>query len=184
MSASIDLTEPMIFTALGAFLTDVLPMDVEVIRGQVNRVPSPNVPDYVVMWPTMRRLLSTARVTATAAGPGPELDRNHYMTPMELSVQVDVHGPASASNAQMLVTLARTEYATAFFDARAEAVQMLAMEDPRQLAFETGEKQLEDRWVIGALLQANPVTTTVQQFADVVAIGLIEIDATYPPGDA
>lgn len=180
MTLAIDLTEKQIGTALVAFLMTIVPEDVEIVKGQVNRVPSPKGDNYIVYWPGMRRRLATN--TVTPATDDVLYNLNTYMEPTELSVQIDVHGPISADYAQMITTVWRSEYATEFFDARPEAVQVLTADDPRQLAFETGEKQIEDRWSIAALLQVNPVVTTVQQFADAVEIGLVEIDTVYPPG--
>jgi hypothetical protein len=35
--------------------------------------------------------------------------------------------------------------------------------------------------VIDAVMQCNPIVTVPQQFADVLALSLIEVDARYPP---
>lgn len=52
------ITQDAVNTALGAFLTSILPAGVTVIVGQVNRVASPEG-DYVVMWPLRRPRLAT-----------------------------------------------------------------------------------------------------------------------------
>lgn len=52
------ITQDAINTALGNFLTAILPAGVEVVVGQVNRVASPEG-DYVVMWPLRRPRLGT-----------------------------------------------------------------------------------------------------------------------------
>lgn len=181
MTALLSLTQEDVCTALRAFLLDVLPAGVEVVQGQINRVPTPPGADYVVFWPTLARRLATNTVTPSASAS--ELNLNNYLQPTELRFQVDVHGPASANNAQMVTTLFRSDYACMFLAAyNGGAIQPLFADDPQQMAFADGEKQVEDRWVIQAVLQANPVTTTVQQFADAVTVGLLEVDATYPPG--
>lgn len=182
MTATLSLTINDIFTALRAFLLDVAGPGWEVVQGQVNRVPSPIGDNYMVMWPTLQRRLSTNIVTGVDTGSG-ELDANTYKDPTEIHIQVDVHGDLAFSVAQMVQTLFRSPYACSFLGTfNGGAIQPLYADDPQQMAFGNGEKQVEDRWVIQAVLQANPVTTTVQQFADVVTVGLIEIDATYPPG--
>lgn len=184
MTVSIDLTESQIFAALRAFILSCVPADWEVVKGQVNRVPTPAGPNYVVMWPLRRERIETNIETGVAVPPDPQLAATTYEQHLKLAVQVDFHGPLSADYSTVFTTLARSEFATQYFDGRDEAVQMLYADDARQLAFETGEKQWEDRWTVECMLQANPVTTTVQQFADTVKVGLIEIDTTYPPGDA
>jgi len=35
--------------------------------------------------------------------------------------------------------------------------------------------------VMNVVMQANPLVSTPQQFADTITIGLIEVDAYYPP---
>lgn len=182
VSATIDLTESAILAIWRSFLLGVLPAGLEVVQGQDNRVPSPAGTDYAVYWPTFRKRLATNTVTASASVPAGLLDRNNFKQPFEIHIQTDLHGPSSSDNATMISTLARSEYATAFFSSASDAVQILYADDPKQMVFITGENQFEDRWVIEAVLQANPVTTTVQQFADVVTVGLIEVDTTYPPG--
>jgi hypothetical protein len=52
------ITQDAVNTALGTFLTAILPAGVTVIVGQVNRVASPEG-DYVVMWPLRRPRLGT-----------------------------------------------------------------------------------------------------------------------------
>ncbi len=59
MSIAPALTETAVLTALRSFLISILPSGVEVVRAQVNRVPPPKAPDYVVMNPIGRRRLST-----------------------------------------------------------------------------------------------------------------------------
>ena len=55
MPATIDLTESAIFTALIAFVEDVLPISgLNVVKGQQNRVPMPTGPNFVVITPSGR----------------------------------------------------------------------------------------------------------------------------------
>ncbi len=99
----------------------------------------------------------------------------------EATVQIDLHGTGAADNAQIIATLFRSEYATTAFAAQPYAVQPLYCQDPRQVPFISGEDQYETRWEIDAVMQASPVIGTPQQFAAALAIGLIEVDAKYPP---
>lgn len=81
MSATITPTETQIFTAvvgaLGMFgLTATNPArPVSIVRGQVNRVPEPLGPDFVVLWPLMRDRLAMnidayadTKITGSIAG--------------------------------------------------------------------------------------------------------------------
>jgi hypothetical protein len=59
MAAIVSFTESDILTAARALLLGIVPAGVECIKGQVNLVPEPLGPDYVVFWPLRRERLST-----------------------------------------------------------------------------------------------------------------------------
>lgn len=99
----------------------------------------------------------------------------------EMTVQVDAFGPASADNAQVIATLWRDEYACESLLLTDLPIQPLYCMDPRQLPFWGGENQTINRWSVDLTLQANITTTIPQSFAGAVTVGLLEIDATYPP---
>lgn len=60
MTVSVTPTGDSVFTAVGYFLTRVL-SGVEVVQGQVNRVPQPANQNHVVMWELRRSRLATNR---------------------------------------------------------------------------------------------------------------------------
>lgn len=98
-----------------------------------------------------------------------------------IAIQLDVHGPLSSDNAQTISTLFRDEYAVDSFAAQSPAVAVpLYTEEPRQMAFINEGQQYEDRWVVEAMLQANPVVEVPQQFADSVTGEAISVEAAYP----
>ena len=99
------------------------------------------------------------------------------MQPTKLTLQMDAHGPLSADNAQLLTTLLRDQYAV---DALAPTCAPLYASDPSQLPFINGEDQVEERWSVDAVLQANIVVVVPVQFAGALTIGLIDVDAVYP----
>lgn len=103
------------------------------------------------------------------------------MQPTKITVQLDVHGSLSADNAQIISTLFRDAYAVSFFEALGTGITPLYADDPKQIPFENAEQQIETRWVIEAVLQANQTVTLSQQFADALAINVVSVDATYPP---
>jgi hypothetical protein len=97
-------------------------------------------------------------------------------------MQIDVHGPNSADNAQVISTLMRDDYAVQFFKALSSTVAPLYADDPKQIPFVNDQQQYEDRWVIEAMLQANQTVPVPQQFADVIGpVVLVPVEATYPP---
>ena len=103
------------------------------------------------------------------------------LQPVDLEVQLDVHGPGSADNAQIISTLFRDDYACEFFAAQSAEIAPLYADDPRQLPFVNDQNQYENRWVVAAHLQVNATVTVGQQFAAALAAGIISVEATYPP---
>lgn len=102
------------------------------------------------------------------------------MQETEIVMQLDVHGPTSADNAQTISTLFRDAYAVEFFASLSSSVSPLYADSPKQLPFLNGEEQQENRWIIEAVMQADEVITVPQQFADVVEVDLVNVEATYP----
>lgn len=99
----------------------------------------------------------------------------------EVEVQIDVHGPNSADNAQRISTLLRDDYGVQLLASSGYDVVPLHADEPKQIPFVNGENQYEDRYVIEAKLQINPTVTVPQQFAETVTVGTIDVDAVYPP---
>lgn len=103
------------------------------------------------------------------------------MAALQMTVQLDVHGPESANNAFMIETLFRSAVAGDAFEARGYAVVPLYADTARQMPFVNQEQQYENRWVVEASMQINPVTSTPMQFADELVSETIEVDTAYPP---
>lgn len=122
----------------------------------------------------------TVDVDQTAAGPNFYSGQTIIMQPTEVVMQLDVHGPASADNAQIISTLFRDVYATDQFALIDSNITPLFAENPRQIPFVNAEQQYENRWIIEIHLEANQSVIFPQQFADAVAVDLINVEATYP----
>lgn len=170
--------------ALRAFLLSVLPAGVEVVRAQDNRVPQPLAADFVVMTIIGRGRLATNTVTYSDGGPGQAQER-HALQPTQVTVQLDIHGPESSNTVQIISTLFRDGYGCDQFTASGFDVQPLHCSDPRQAPFLNESQQIESRWTIDAVMQANPVVTSQQQFAADLRfspVGAVkEVDAVFPP---
>jgi hypothetical protein len=178
MPATISLTEKQTMAALRAVLTGFLPAGIPVVRAEMNRVPEPMEGDFCVLTPILRTRLATNTDTFIDAPTAtPPAGARNSLSPMQITVQIDVHGPASADNSQMIATLLRDEYACIQFTATGYDVQPLYTDDPRQTPYENAEQQTEWRWSIDTVLQANPVTTTAQDFADHLLVTPIIVDA-------
>jgi hypothetical protein len=182
MPVSLVNTEVQALTILRSFLLNIMPANFEVIRAEVNRVPEPLASDFALLTPTGRIRLSTNVVTYNDGYPATSSTRT-AMQPTQMTVQIDVHGPISADNAQIISTLLRDDYACTFFKSSGYDIAPLYTGDPDQIPFFNGEQQIEFRWTIAAVLQVNTTVTTTQDFAASVDIGIIDVDAVYPPGD-
>lgn len=100
----------------------------------------------------------------------------------EVLYQLDVHGPNSSDNAEIIATLLRDEYAVDQFDRLISGVEPLHADDPKQIPFVNDQQQFEYRWVVEARIQANQAVINIpQQFASAFAVALLEVDAAYPP---
>ncbi len=92
------------------------------------------------------------------------------MTAVELTVQLDVHGPRSADNTRIIETLFRSEYAVDLLAASGLDIAPLYLTDPHQAPFVNDSNQVEYRWSMDAHLQVNPRIGTPQQFMDEVVV--------------
>lgn len=105
-----------------------------------------------------------------------------FMQPTQLVCQIDVHGPLSGNNAQIISTLLRDPYGVEKFAELNANVYPLLADDPRQIPFQNEQQQWEYKWVIECLLQVNQtVRGAPQQFADSYDLEVIEVEAAYPP---
>lgn len=182
MSASLSLTEAQVLGALRSVLLTYLGT-IEIVRSEINRVAEPIGPDFIVMTPPRRERLST-NVAVYSDGfllTPPQPGTVGTMQPTMITVQLDIHGPNSANNAQIVSTLFRDRVACELFAATGLAVQPLYADEPHQAPFEDAEQQTEFNWSIDVVLQANIIVTTPQDFAGEVNIGLLNVDRTYPP---
>ncbi|WKZ84169.1 hypothetical protein N5B55_10265 [Ralstonia pickettii] len=180
MPATISIKETDVFTALRAFLLGILPTGIEVVKAQENGVAEPAVPDFVTMNVITMPRLSTNVDTFTDPGTG-QGTRNSLVS-MALHVQLNVHGPNSADNTAIIATLFRDEYGCNSFASVNSQIQPLYCEEPKQMPFINGENQFEQRWIIDAAIQYNPITQTPQDFANTVKVNTTSVQAAYPPG--
>lgn len=124
----------------------------------------------------------TVSVSQNVAGPiAMASGAQEMLQPTQVTVQLDVHGPNSADNAQIISTLFRDDYAVQSMTASGFDLAPLYADDPKQVPFANDQQQIEYRWVIDARLQVNPTVSVPQQFADQLNAILIDVDAKYPP---
>ncbi len=174
------LTESNTLQALGQFLVAVLPAGTAVVVGQDNRVPAPQSANYAVMTPILRTRLATNLTAYTDTYPGTTQTRQDTQA-TQVTVQVDTFGPLSGDNAQVIQTLFRSDWGVDQFATSGFDVTPLYTSEPRQMKFTDESMQVQQRWSLDAVLQANPVVTLPQDFAGELVVGVIEVDAAYPP---
>ena len=166
---TLSLTESQTLTALRSFLLSILPSGIEVVKGQDVRVSEPEGENFVEMTPVMRERQATNVTTYTDGFPSNPSVRGDLQS-TRVTVQLDVHGPASADNTQLITTLFRSDYGVSQFATSGFDVQPLYNSEPRQIPFLNGEQQIEYRWSVDAVMQCNPIVTNTQQFASQLSV--------------
>lgn len=169
-----------VYTALGDFIVAMLGLNPgQVIQGYPNRTAMPVGP-FVAMTAMLKKRLRTnvdnyQSTTDPAPAPGPVTSEQGQ----QVTVQLDVYGPESSDWADILTTLLRDNVACL---ALAPKCQPLYADDPIRAPLTDAEAQYDDRWIISALIQYNPITTTAQEYATV--LGPAQIVDVTPTGFA
>jgi hypothetical protein len=176
---TVSLTEEQTLAALRSFLLAVLPPGTPVVAGQDNRVPEPEAVNFVEMTFMFAERIETNTDTYTDGYPSAPSTLS-IRDPAIVTVQLDVHGPASGDNTQAIVTLFRSDwgcqqFATSGFD----VTPLHTGEPPHQIPYTNAEQQVEERWVIACILQCNPIVTVPQDFTTGVKINVVSVEATY-----
>lgn len=166
-----------VYTKLRALVLAIVPAGVEVVQGVDNRVPMPAAsPGFVNMTAVLQQRLRTNVDTYVDPVTTPGDVNAEQGT--RLTVQLDCYGADSANWAVMLSTLLRSDYACTQL---APDAAPLYADDPRMLPLVDAEKEYEQRWLVGAVLQYNPTTSTPIEFADTLEAELVNVDERYPP---
>lgn len=162
-----------IYAELRKFILNVTGDCVEVFQGELNRVPEPLKPDFVIMTAlSMTRLDTNATGWDTTSLTASEID---FVNGIQLDIQLDIHGPKSMETAQVLNTIMRDSYATEITNPSVFGI--LYATNPIHMPFVNAENQYEKRWVLTVALQICVKISTVSQFMS--NINLI----IKPPGD-
>lgn len=173
MTTTVSPAESDIFAALRTFILSLIPC--EVVQGLANGAPMP-LGGFIAMTALFQNRLSTN--TDSYSDPYPVAGTRTVEQATQYTVQVDCYGPSSSDWATILTTMLRDDYGCV---SMAPNVFPLYADDPKQMPLIDGEQQYEQRWVITAVLQYNPVVTISQDFAAALSVGLVNVDATYPP---
>jgi hypothetical protein len=155
-----------VYTALGNFVVAQLGLAAgQVVQGYPNRVAMPNGPFVLITGTTKKRLRTNvdnfAGTSEPAPAPGPVTSEQGQ----QIDVQLDCYGPLSSDWSDILTTLLRDNVGCL---ALAPVCQPLYADDPIRAPLTNAELQYEDRWIVQARIQYNPVVTTAQTYATVV----------------
>lgn len=148
------------------------------------------------VWPTMNLAVGTvivAQLTGSLGGTGTYsvapsqtvasetmyAGTRQDLTPVEMTVQIDVHGPRSGDNTRVIEGLFRSSYAVDVLGASGFEIAPLYCSDPRQAPFLNDSDQVEYRWSLDLHLHINPVIGTSQQFATAIEVAVIEAATEY-----
>lgn len=169
-----------VYTTVRAFLLSIVPAGVEVLQGLQNRVtlPAP-LPGFIIMQAINLVRLRTNEDTWDITDPAPT--GLSISNALQVTLQLDCYGPDSGNWAAMINSLWRDSVGV---DAMAPTCAPLYADNARLVPLVDGEEQYEERWSVTAELEYNPTTVTLQDFADSLEVGLINVDVTYPPQGA
>ena len=176
MSASIDVTESMLYDALRTFLLELVSCPVQ--KSQQNEVPMPQG-DFILMTGLNAPGLSTDKVTFIPGQGNPGNETHTRST--QWNAQLDCYGPSAANMAALIATVFKTDYAAAALAEAAIEIQPLYAETPRQMTIVNSENQYNSRWIVELVFQYNPVVTLPQDFAIGLTVVPAEVDAVFPP---
>ena len=160
------------------FIVSVTGLDASlVIEGLDNRVATPAAsPGFITYQAILQKRLNTNIETWDPTDPAPTIVSAEMHVDMLL--QIDCYGAASLSWATMLQTLLRSNAGCV---ALAPVCQPLYTDDPHMMPLDDTEEQYEQRWVVEAHIQYNPVTGVTVQFANALNATLIEVQEAYGP---
>lgn len=163
---------------LRAFLLSILPPGVEVTLAQENRVGEPTADNFVLLTLLDRVRLGTNTTSwDQSMGGNPAIITDAEA--VSIAMQLDFHGANSTDNAQVFAALFRSAYACDFMAATGVSPDYCT--DGHQMPFINGEDAWEDRWVLNAVMDCVIAVQAPQQFANTLIVGLINVDASYPP---
>lgn len=175
MTLAITPNEDDIYAAVKAYILGILPLDnAHVVKGVQNRAAMPTGP-FAEMYIATAKRIHTNQDTWDPNDSSPTgITRE---SAWQLEMQVSLYGPASSDWGRIFAALWRDDYAC---QALAPTCAPLHSDTPARAPLVTGEEQYLDKWLVRAQLQYSPVITTVDQFASVVTVDIVNVDVKYP----
>lgn len=177
-----------VYAVLQPFIASVTGLDPSVvIQGTPNRTAMPPAsPGYISMQAVLTKRLRTNVHSYTT-----DVDDDTLAIEQgtQLEVQIDCFGASAPEWGVALSTLLRDDVgcvALAGTDGDGNPLvpptcQPLYVDEVPFVPLDDSEEQYEQRWIVRAILQYNPVTTPPQQFATAASVTVINVDEAYPP---
>lgn len=176
MSATVSISTDDLYAKLGTYIMATLGLDAaHVVQEFNNRVSMPVGP-FVGMRLSNYKRLRTNETSWDTTNPAPTTMQREQG--IMVNLQLDCYAPQSGDWAVILTTLLRDD---AGCQALAPVCQPLYADDPTRAPLTDAEEQYEDRWIVTARIQYNPVVSTLQDFAATLAIDLNSVDVEFPP---
>lgn len=175
--ATIDTTLEQVLTEIGTFIVAQLGLAPgQLVVSYPNRASNPPAgPGWIDMAVATRTRLATNidGWDRTNADPSVTTEESHW----QLGVQIDCYGPMAEQWVLILETLFRDEIGCNALTFS----QPLYADDGTLAPVENDSQQYENRWVMTAYFQYDPVVSTAQEFADTLTIDLVNVFERYPP---
>lgn len=153
-----------VFDALIAFLQPFVGTT-PIIRAQVNRVASP-AGSFVELTEISSTDLEVPRQWYDNTN-----EQRNIIGPKRLMIQADFYGESAGDWCAAVKTVWKTPYAVAQFPA---GIAPLYCDDGRESPLITGEEQYQRRWILGLMLQYNPIVIVPQQAADELKMNTVQ----------
>ena len=155
------------------WLLSVLPLSVQVVQGQQNRVAPPPAP-FVAMTLVERTRLATNGWTYTAT-------TREVSEPARLGMRLGLFGPGAGACVQTIAALWRDPLAAAFFAGLPFQLTPLDAAPPTQSGFTDGEHQYEENWSVDLHMQVTFCLSIAQDFATTLSATALCADVVDPP---
>lgn len=165
ITALIAFLQPFVGNFNGTAITPNVPTPI--VRGQVNQV-NPPQPAFVKVTEILRRALDTPVFENSS---DPDVQQATVKNTKQFDIQIDFYGSNAGDWSAAVENVWRSPYAPEQFPA---GTAPLYCSDAHQAPLITGEEQYENRWVITASVEYNPVVIVPQQSATQIETSIFE----------
>lgn len=171
---AVDVKEASVFAALRKFLLELAP-GVEVIRANVNRVPMPKGAFTLLTILRKERISTLHRTYTDTETEGTQNNRQPYQYVM----QIDFFGSDAGDRAAVFTALWHDFTA---FDNMPGNIKPLYCNDPVMMPITDAEREYQERWMVEARIEVNPVIRVPMEFFKTWDLELIPVPLSEEGG--